>query len=58
MFIEWLKIYNKKMNYNIIFDLTKIESPSLVFAYKMAKFIELLRKKHHNISKKLYNCTK
>ena len=28
MFNEWLKIYNKKMNYNIIFDLTKIESPN------------------------------
>ena len=54
MFNEWLKIYNKKMNYNIIFDLTKIESPNLVFAYKMAKFIEVLRKKNPQYFKKSY----
>ena len=44
MFSEWLNIYNRKINFNIIFDLTKIKSPTIVFAYKMAKFIEVLRK--------------
>ena len=45
MFSEWLSIYNKKTNFNIIFDLTEIKAPTIVFAYKMARFIEILRKK-------------
>jgi len=54
MFSEWLNIYNRKINFNIIFDLTKIKSPTIVFAYKMAKFIEVLRKQTPQYFKKSY----
>tara|TARA_Y100001970_G_C13857550_1_gene662453 strand:- start:71 stop:499 length:429 start_codon:yes stop_codon:yes gene_type:complete len=43
MFDEWLDIYKRSKDFNIIFDITKIKSPTVYFAYKMAKFISILR---------------
>lgn len=44
LFKEWLDIYKKQKNFNLIFDITKIKSPTPYFAYKMANFINILRK--------------
>ena len=54
LFTEWLNIYKKKTNFNIIFDITKIESPTVYFAYKMANFIKTLRQQKPQYYKNSY----
>lgn len=54
LFTEWLDIYKKRANFNIIFDITKIESPTVYFAYKMANFIKTLRQQKPQYYKNSY----
>ena len=54
LFKEWLDIYKRKTNFNIIFDITKIESPTVYFAYKMANFIKILRQQKPQYYKNSY----
>jgi hypothetical protein len=54
LFKEWLNIYKRKTNFNIIFDITKIKSPTVYFAYKMANFINILRQQTPQYYKNSY----
>ncbi len=54
LFKEWLDIYKCKKNFNIIFDITKVVSPTVMFAYKMANFIKVLRKQKPQYFKKSF----
>ena len=54
LFDQWLSIYEKKQNFNIIFDITNVKSPTTYFAYKMANFINILRKQTPQYFKNSY----
>lgn len=54
LFEQWLSIYEKKQNFNIIFDITNVKSPTTYFAYKMANFINILRKQTPQYFKNSY----
>ena len=54
MFKEWLSIYKRKTDFNIIFDITKVRSPTVYFAYKMANFINILRRQTPQYFKKSF----
>ena len=54
LFNEWLDIYSRKQDFNIIFDITNIKSPTVYFAYKMAKFISVLRQQTPQYYKKSF----
>ena len=43
-FNEWLEIYDRKDDFRLIFDITKMETPSMSFAYKLATFIQKIKK--------------
>ena len=43
-FDEWLKIYDKKEYFELYFDITKMNTPGMNFAYKLATFIQKIKK--------------
>jgi len=42
-FDEWLKIYDREKSFELYFDITKMETPSMSFAYKLAIFIQKIK---------------
>ena len=42
-FDEWLKIYDNKKNFKLHFDITKMDTPGMSFAYKLATFIQRIK---------------
>ncbi len=54
LFLEWERIYERKRDFNIIFDVTEIKSPTASFAYRMANFINTLKTKKPQYYKKSY----
>jgi hypothetical protein len=42
-FDEWLKIYDREKNFELYFDITKMDTPGMSFAYKLATFIQKIK---------------
>lgn len=52
LFDDWLKLYDKKRNFYLLFDICDVNNPSIKHIYQLAIFIKKIKKKKPQYLKK------